>query len=372
VSQRWFETWFAPIGAMAGLAVMALVALWTVVSTPSPPLHPNPAAVPAVMRTAPAPRWSGAAAEGRRLLRAALVERNLPGLSIAVGVAGEVVWAESVGWANLEARVPVTPETQFRIGTAAMPLTAAAVGLQLEQGMLTLDDEIQTHVPAYPRKPWPVTLRALMEHTAGVRNDGGDEGPLLAEHCERAVEAVPHFAELSLLFEPGTQVRHSSYGWILVSAAVEAVTRTPFHRYMRKQVFEPLAMDDTQADTTTRPRPDQATSYFPRFAADPRYGADVMRPIDHSCYAGASGFLSTPSDLVRFAMAMRAGRLLRPATVAQLPSWPDRHDGDVLGGQVASLLLAPGDDLVVAVIANESYAETSTVAAAVARAFAVR
>src|SRR5258706_6272330 len=60
-----------------------------------------------------------------------------------------------------------------------------------------------------------------------------------------------------------------------------------------------------------------------RFAADPRYGPDLMRPLDYSCYAGASAFLSTPSDLVRFAIAVNSGKWLRPATV-QLLQAPQR------------------------------------------------
>ena len=87
---------------------------------------------------------------------------------------------------------------------------------------------------------------------------------------------------------------------------------------MRTQIFEPLGMDDTRADSTTEPIPDRATSYFPRFASDPRYGLHLMRRIDYSCYAGWSAFLSTPSDLLRFGMAVSSGTLLQPATVRLL------------------------------------------------------
>ena len=97
-----------------------------------------------------------------------------------------------------------------------------------------------------------MTLRQLMGHTAGVITDGGDEGPLFTKHCERPVEALPHFAENSLLFEPGTQYRYSSYGWILVSAAVEAAADQPFLTFMREQIFDPLGMRDTRsADETS-------------------------------------------------------------------------------------------------------------------------
>ena len=381
-----------------GLLLAAILGLWVYASATATPLHPNPQDVPSVTRSAPLPKWADAVEQGRQIVRAGLIEQNLPGLSVAVGVGGDIVWAEGFGWADLENRVPVAPDTRFRIGTASTALTSAAVGLLLEKGRLKLDDEIQTYVPAFPKKQWPVTLRQLMGHLAGVRNDGGDEGPLLSAHCERPVDGLQPFAERSLLFEPGTQYRYSSYGWILVSAAVEAAADEPFLTFMRKQIFEPLGMDDTRADSATEPIPDRATFYFPRFAADPRYGLHLMREIDYSCYAGSSVFLSTPSDLVRFGMAINSGKLLQPATVQLLQTsqrlasgeetgyglgWDLEtvalageqtrlvgHDGESLGGMVASLMTFPEHGIVVSVTSNISYADTSALAVKIAQAFA--
>jgi serine beta-lactamase-like protein LACTB, mitochondrial len=253
-------------------------------------------------------------------------------------------------------------------------------------------------VPEFPEKQRPVTVRQLMAHTAGVRNDGGDEGPLLSTACERPVDALQAFAGRPLLFEPGTRYRYSSYGGILVSAAVEAAAREPFLRFMRTRVFEPLGMDDTMAESATEPIPGRATFYFPRYAAEPRYGLHLMRELDYSCYAGASVFLSTPSDLVRFGLAIHGGTLLQPATVdllqtsqrlpsgeetgyglgwdletITLPDGPVRvvgHDGETLGGPVASLLMLRERGIVVAVVSNISYADTFGVASRIAEAFA--
>jgi len=392
------ETWAALIVLAVGLFLAAILGLWGYMSATATPLHPNPQDVPSVMRAAPVRQWADAVEQGRQIVRAGLIEQNLPGLSVAVGAGGDIVWAEGFGWADLENRVPVGPDMRFRIGTASKALTSAAVGLLLEQDRLKLDDVIQTYVPEFPRKQWPVTLRQLMGHLAGVRTDGGDEGPLFSMHCERTVEGLPPFAERSLLFEPGTQYRYSSYGWILVSAAVEAAAEEPFFRFMRTQIFEPLGMDDTKADSATEPISDVVTFYFPRFAADPRYGLHLMRPIDYSCYAGSSAFLSTPSDLVRFGMAINSGKLLQPATVELLQT-PQRltsgqetgyglgwdletvalageqtrsvgHDGESLGGMVASLKTFPEHGIVVSVTSNISYADTSGVALKIAQAFA--
>ncbi len=400
------EIWLAVIVLGVGLIPAGLLGLWTYMSITAVQLHPNPEETPSLTDSAPAPKWAKAVEEGRQIVRASLTEKNLPGLSVAVGVGGEIVWAEGFGSADLEKHVPVAPETSFRIGTASTPLTSAAVGVLVEEGKLNLDEPIQTYVPAFVdtysppsgRTFSPVTLRHLMAHTAGVPNDGGDEGPLFSRECKRPVDALQYFRgyERELRFEPGTEYRYSSYGWILVSAAVETVSGEPFLTFMQKRIFEPLGMAGTTANSAT-PHPKQATSYFPRFAADPVYGLHLTRPVDYSCYAGASVFVSTPSDLVRFGMAINKGTLLKPATVQllqtsqRLPSGEETgyglgwdlesiaiaggearwagHDGTLFGGMAVSFITVPEHDVVVALTSNISYADTEAAAVRIAQAF---
>ena len=271
------------------------------------------------------------------------------------------------------------------------------------------------HVPEFPKKPWPVTLRQLMAQVAGVTTDHGGEAPLSnppsgegspAGRCERTVDGLQldDFAERQLLFEPGTRYSPSSYGWILVSAAVEAAANEPFFAFMRTQVFEPLGMRDTTIDVATEAIPARAAFYFPLFglAGDTRYGPKPARQGDYSCYAGAAAFLSTPSDLVRFGMGrlrQGSGALLKPGTVQLLQTpqrlasgeetgyglgWelethplagqPARMAGhgskeDFIGG-TTYLMTFPERGLVVAVMANISFADTKSIALNIAQAFA--
>src|SRR5688572_28182004 len=123
-----------------------------------------------------------------------------------------------------------------------------------------------------------------------------------------------------------------------------------------------------------------------------------MRPIDYSCYAGSSAFLSTPYDLVRFGIAINSGKPLQPATVQllqtsqRLPSGEETgyglgwdletvalegkqtrgvgHDGESLGGMVASFMTFPEHGIVVSVTSNISYADTFAVASRIAQVFA--
>ena len=179
----WKQKGLALIGlALGGLFAVGL-GLYSYLIATSTPLHPNAQAVPSVTHVAPSQKWAEAVEQGRHIARASLVEQNLPGLSVAVGAGGDIVWSEGFGWADLENRVPVAPHLRFRIGHASTALTSAAVGLLLEKRRLNLDDEIQTYVPAFPRKQWPVTLRQLMGHVAGVRHYRGEEDYMPSAHC---------------------------------------------------------------------------------------------------------------------------------------------------------------------------------------------
>jgi serine beta-lactamase-like protein LACTB, mitochondrial len=412
VAKNWIPIWIALIVGAIGLPLSAILGLWAYKSVTTPILHPDPPQVRSVTHSAPSRKWTNAVERGRQIMRAGLTQQNLPGLSVAVGVDGDIVWAEGFGWADLESQVPVAPDTGFRVADASKALTSAAVGLLLEKNMLHLDDEIQVHVPEFPKKQWPVTLRQLMAQVAGVRTDHGGEAPLSnassndgnpARRCEQTVDGLQldNFGERKLLFEPGTKYSPSSYGWILVSAAVGAAANEPFFAFMRTQVFEPLGMRDTTIDVATEAIPARASFYWPRFglAADTRYGPKPARQGDYSCYAGAAAFLSTPSDLVRFGMGIQGGMLLKPGTV-QLLQTPQRlssgaETGYGLGWDLETLPLAgqptrmaghgskggvsggttylmtfPERGFVVAVMANISFADTKSIALNIAQAFA--
>ena len=435
MSNRRHQTW--AMGVV--LAVVALAAVGAglplYVNATAAPLHPDQQRVPSAARAGVPPRWSPAVDRARQIVRAGLAGQNLPGVSVAVGVGGDIVWAEGFGWADIATGAPVTPETRFRIGTASAVLTSAAIGLLVESGRLSPDEEIHTYVPASSQTHGPVTLRQVMAHVAGLSTDSAEERPLSHVRCERPADALAHITDRALLFEPGTEYRHSTYGWILASGAVEAAADRPFLAFMREQVFQPLGMDDTGAESATEENPDAvgepgedapfitmfrdlilaplgiisttvtpptmpAPIYAPGWGRKPqlRYGLHLMAPGNLSCYAGSMAFFSTPSDLVRFGLAMNGGSLLQPGTVQWLRAsqplttgqetghglgWDIEtltlggetahavgHDGTLLGAEVASLVTLPQHGIVVAVTANASYADTSGLARQVVDAFA--
>lgn len=364
------------------------------------PFHESAAAVPSSVTAVQLDRYGNAVEESRQRARALIVNDNLPGLSIAVAINGEIVWAEGFGWSDAESRTPLTPRTRFRLGALSKPLTAAVVARLYEQGRVDLDAPVQRYVPAYPRKQWTVTTRQLMSDVAGVhriRGDGNDAMPVT--HCENLDQAVAMLADDPLQFQPGTQYRYSIWGWVLVSAVVQGAAEERFDRLMTRHLFEPLGMSRTIVIETSE-LDDGPPRYAPISVFGIRLGVQEAKRPDYSCLAGAGAFLSTPTDLVRFGSAMLKPGFLKADTIAAFETptrltsgasttyalgWtvssiplggrPTRmvsHRGSPMGGSV-SLLTFPDLGLAVAAAANVSNAAgVNPLAIQVAEAFARR
>ena len=100
---------------------------------------------------------------------------HIPGLSITIGKNGQIAWTKGFGLANINEKIPVTSKTRFRIGSISKTVTSAAVGRLVDQGKLDLDAPIQTYVPTFPEKRWPITTRMAMSHLSGIRHYKGNE-----------------------------------------------------------------------------------------------------------------------------------------------------------------------------------------------------
>jgi hypothetical protein len=270
-----------PVKAFALIAPGLAIALFAACAvTSGAPLFEQPADVPSVSEASPPPDWAAAVDRARPMVRAAIVEQNLPGISIAVGMGERIVWAEGFGWRDVVTQTPVTPDTRFNIGTAASAVTDATVA---SLGL--------TNTGAESAKEW--SPEAIGEE--------GEDFPPLA--------------------------------------------------FLRHVIWQPLGLMPAEY-----PLPDdRATFYVPRSDDnDPRRGRRLMYMRDLACCASGMAFYSTPSDLVRFAVATKA----------------DSVNGELAGGRVLSLVTRPDNGIVVAVASNVAHANTAALALNVADVFA--
>ncbi|HUE72839.1 MAG TPA: serine hydrolase domain-containing protein [Pirellulaceae bacterium] len=329
------------------------------------------AQTPSLAEARASDEYTAAIAEARSVIGTAMHDGGIPGLSIAVGIAGRTVWSEGFGWADVEQKVPVTTLTMFRVGSVAKAMTAAALGLLVERRQIDLDAPVQTYVPEFPPKPWPITLREVAGHTAGIRHYAGREFYSAVRHPD-VESSLAIFAADSLLFEPGTDYSYSTYGFTLVSAAIEGSTGRDFLAFMRDEVFEPLGLRHTVADHR-----DSIVVGRAAFYEQNEEGVLINAPyVDSSAKWAGGGFLSTPEDMVLFGQGHLSPGFLKAETLALLQTsqwtrngertgyglgWFDgtqedgdrviSHAGSSVGGSTL-LLLVPERDLVVAGVIN--------------------
>lgn len=311
--------------------------------------------------------------KSRHVVDTLMTGENVPGIQVAVWKESETVFSEGFGYADVEHEVPMNPDIKMRIGSVSKALTSVAIGKLYEKGELDLEEDVQEYVSYFPEKRFPITVKQIAGHTAGIRHYRGDEF-LMNKRFETVKEGIEIFDEDTLLFEPGTDYSYSSYGWNLISGVVEDAADTSFLAYMEDEVFDPLGMDRTQAEYTDSLVYNR-TSYYD----EGDNGKIINAPaVDNSYKWAGGGFIGTAEDLLKFGEAIFWDDYLAPETVELLTTslelesgeptnygigWQvgtddkDRrhygHSGGSVGGSTR-FIVYPEQEVIVAMVANKS------------------
>jgi len=239
---------------------------------------------------------------------------SVPGIGAAVVLEGEPVWSAGFGMADLEDSAPVTSSTLFRLGSISKPVTATAILQLWEHGKLDLDVPIQKYCPGFPQKESPITTRQLLGHLGGIRHynsDGkGDIPEDSARHFADIQESLTIFAGDPLVAKPGTKFHYSTYGYTLVGCVLEGAASQKYVDYVRKNIFRPAGMVETQADDFFAVIPHRTRWYHKDKAGIVR-NAGVL---DSSYKIPGGGLISSADDMARFEAAILADKLMHRAT----------------------------------------------------------
>ncbi len=283
------------------------------------------AIVPAWALLPDEPDFDEAIKQAKEAMQAMVKSGVGPGISVAIGYQGKVIWAEGFGYSNVEEKKPVTTETLFRIGSVSKPLTAVGLMLLVQEGKLDLDADVRAYVPEFPEKRWPVTTRQLAGHLGGIRHYRSAEF-LSKVNYPNVRDGLGIFSSDPLIAEPGTQYSYSSYGFNLISAAMETAAEQPFLEFMQERVFEPLGLKHTMPDHAAADVP-QRTAFYQTLA-----GKTVPAlPVDNSYKWAGGGFLSTPSDLVKFQFAVQGPGFLSESARNEMFRSQKTSDGKPTG-----------------------------------------
>jgi len=257
-------------------------------------------------------QFSKATAKAHNLGEALLQTSGLPGLSIAVIKDGKIIYAEGFGFADIENKVRVTTKTQFRTASVAKAITATAIGKLLQENKLQPDAVVQKYVPSFAVKNYPVTVRQLAGHIAGMPHYN-DSDRQEKRFYPTVADGLTVFAHEPLKAEPGTTYSYSTHGYTLLSAVIEGASGKSYLDYMKQQIFLPLGMLSTGPDLRASPSPTMSTLYN----MDGDHVVKEGQPEDPSYKWAGGGLITTPTDLVKMAHGYLNG-FLKPAIVDTL------------------------------------------------------
>lgn len=240
---------------------------------------------------------------------AAQVEANgVPGMAAAVTRDGALIWSGRAGYRDLERRLPVEADTSFRLASVSKLVTATAAMLLHDRQMLDLDAPVQRYLPGR-RLAWSsdISVRQLAAHMSGIPHYQDVDAARGGVHFNTIDEAVGVFANRPLLFEPGTAYQYSSYGYTLLSAAIEGGAGMPFLSFVSRAVTHDL---DLRPDLGSDPGRDSVAYEFENGAIR---AAD---PHDYSYSWGGAGFRGTAAGVAMFGARVMRADFLSPAARA--------------------------------------------------------
>ncbi len=234
---------------------------------------------------------------------------KIPGLSVGY-LKGDEVWAKGYGYADLENKLPARAESMYRLASVTKPMTATAVLQLAEKGKIDLDAEVQTYVPYFPKKNYPVTVRQLLGHLGGISHYKNYDAEGHFKDSKTTRQSIAVFENFDLVAEPGTRYSYSSYGYNLLGAVIEGASGMSYAEYMRENVWRPLGMENIRMDNPRDIIPNRVRGY--------ENNAGQIRNsefIDVSSRFSAGGTRGSVLDLVRFGGRIANGKVLSPTSL---------------------------------------------------------
>jgi CubicO group peptidase (beta-lactamase class C family) len=291
----------------------------------------------ALPRPAPNPHNTAEATPSERssmssLARVFMQQYDVPGLSVAVGRAGALVYEDAFGLTDREKSEAVSPMHLFRIASVTKPITSVAIFSLIEQGRVRLTDRIfgpdAITGTDYGRPPYhpqvdEITVENLLTHTGGGWSNSHADPMFMNSAMSQAELIEWTLRNRPLDHSPGQQFAYSNFGYCVLGRVIEKVTGQPYAEYVRNLVLKRCGINDmTIAGNTLAERHPQEVRYYGQ--KDNPYGMNVSRMDSHG------GWIARPADLVQFLMHVGGfaapPNILKPQTIKTMTTASAAND----------------------------------------------
>ena len=241
------------------------------------------------------------------IIRRAVVEKHIVGLSVGIMQNGKIILAKGYGARDLSTKASVTPKTMFAIGSVTKQFTCSLLMMLVERHKLSLSDPVSKYFPNLTRAK-DITLLDLGGHLSGYR----DYYPLdfVDQEMQKPAAAdkiIAEYATRPLDFEPRSHYSYSNTGFLILGRVVEKVSGEPFASFLAQNIFTPLGLKRSRYDPAQTPATEDMARGYTSFAlADP-----IAADPEASGWTGSAGAIwSTPTDLLTWDLSLVDHKLI--------------------------------------------------------------
>ena len=223
---------------------------------------------------------------------------DIPGLCLVIVRGEEPPYIKGFGYADVEDKVPVTPDTLFELASCSKAFTGLAVVQLEEAGLLRLDNPVSRYLPwfyvEYEKKKPEITLRQLLHHTSGIPVSSVSRIP--QTNAENALEqTVKAIVGIKLNHPPGKQFEYATVNYDILGLIIQEVSGKSYEEYMEHYVFKPLGLSRHTQVGPPRNNPLMAAGYKIGFFAPRKYEAPLFRGNNPAGY-----IISNGNDMARW------------------------------------------------------------------------
>jgi D-alanyl-D-alanine carboxypeptidase len=226
--------------------------------------------------------------------------RGLPGIAVGVVSDQELVWSKGFGFADVNAKLPMTATTRFRMASNSKLFTAIAIMQLREEDKLRLDDPVVRHLPWFKATPagnddGPITIEQLLSHSSGLQREASDHW---ASYEFPTIEEIERrYPDRQAVFAPSVRWKYSNLAFAVAGLVVEKVSGEGWADYVERNIFAPLGMNASSVDKNV---PGLAVPYGRRM---PNGTREVLPFVDAKGMGAATGVTSNVEDMAKFISA---------------------------------------------------------------------
>ena len=295
------------------------------------------------------------------------------GCAALVAIKGQIVYKKAFGMANLELNVPMQPDMVFRIGSITKQFTAIAILQLMEQGKLSLQDDITKFIPDYPTQAYKITVENLLTHTSGIKSYTSDPGVMkFVKDDLKPEEVIDKFKNLPMEFAPGTKWNYNNSGFFLLGYIIEKVSGMKYQDYIEQNLFKPAGMTNSLYGSDRKIIKNRAYPY--QGDGDNSVNADYMSML---MPYSAGSLMSTVEDLYKWNRALISDKFVKRETLekawteyklsdgksthygygwflSQVQGSQSIEHGGGINGYLTNGIFLPKEDVFVAVFSNST------------------